>query len=145
MSLLIENSGLGGYYTELARILVFGKASSELADAFEFVREAQAKTAGRLVAGALGGDIFRAHNSFMTAGGAPPEARLYAHSQGYDLVERPLVRDDETMPLCESMNMAVHPSWGAPSKFAVICDNFIIHEHGPVERLHRTEQKIFEL
>lgn len=145
MSLLIENSGLGGYYTELARLFVFGKASSELTDSFEFVRKAQAETARGLVVGALGADIFRAHNAFMTAGGAPPEGRLYAHSQGYDLVERPLIRDDEDMALSAGMNMAVHPSWGSPSKFAVICDNFLIHPDRPAERLHCTPQKIFEL
>ena len=47
----------------------------------------------------------------MTRHGAPPELRLYGHSQGYDLVERPLLRDDETMPLAANMNMAVHPGF----------------------------------
>lgn len=145
VTLLIENTGLGGYYAELARQIVFGEPSSELADAFELVAQAQAQTAARLVPGASVGDIYRAHNAFMTAHGAPPEARLYAHSQGYDLVERPLVRDDETLALSADMNMAVHPSWGSPSNFAVVCDNFLVRANGPAERLHRTEQKLFAL
>lgn len=145
LSLLIENSGLGGYYTELARQFVFGKPSGELEDGFALVKEAQAQTARRLVPGASIGDIFRAHNAFMSTGGAPPEARLYAHSQGYDLVERPLVRDDETLPVAAGMNMAVHPSWGSPAMFAVVCDNFLVHADRPCERLHGTEQMLFEL
>ena len=43
-SLLIENSGPGGFYTEMARTIVLGKASNELIDGFESMKEAQAHT-----------------------------------------------------------------------------------------------------
>jgi hypothetical protein len=33
----------------------------------------------------------------------PPETRLYAHGQGYDMVERPLIRADESMWFEEGM------------------------------------------
>ncbi|HUZ67493.1 MAG TPA: M24 family metallopeptidase [Beijerinckiaceae bacterium] len=145
MTLLIENNGPGGYYAELARLIVFGKASAELEEAFACTKQAQAKTAANLRPGASPAEICQAHNAFMTACGGPPEARLYAHSQGYDLVERPLVRDDETMALQANMNMAVHPSWGSSTLFALVCDNYLVRDNGPAERLHRTEQKIFEL
>ena len=81
----------------------------------------------------------------MKSRGAPPETRLFGHSQGYDLVERPLLRDDETMPLAANMNMAVHPGFFKPTNFAFICDNFLIKEDGTVEHLHKSEQKIWEL
>ncbi len=61
----------------------------------------------------------------------PPELRLYAHGQGYDLVERPLMRADETMSIEADMNFAVHPSYETPSLFAVICDNYLIGLDGP--------------
>ena len=53
-SLLIENNGPGGMYTEIARTIVLGKASNEVIDGFETVKEAQNHTlrpdeAGRLV------------------------------------------------------------------------------------------------
>ena len=35
-TLLIENNGPGGFYTEIARTIVLGKASNELIDGFEF-------------------------------------------------------------------------------------------------------------
>jgi Xaa-Pro aminopeptidase len=145
MTLLIENNGPGGHYAELARTFVLGKASQELRDAFAVVVEAQKHTVKNLKIGAKPADIYASHNDYMKSRGAPPELRLYGHSQGYDLVERPLLRDDETMPLAANMNMAVHPGFFKPTNFAFICDNFLIKEDGSVEHLHKTEQKIWEL
>jgi len=145
MTLLIENNGPGGHYCELARTFVIGKASQELKDAFAVVVDAQKHTVGNLKIGARPADIYASHNDYMKSRGAPPELRLYGHSQGYDLVERPLLRDDETMPLAANMNMAVHPGFFKPTNFAFICDNFLLKEDGSVEHLHKSEQKIWEL
>jgi len=145
MTLLIENNGPGGHYCELARTFVIGKASQELRDAFAVVVDAQKHTVKNLKIGAKPAEIYASHNAYMKSRGAPPELRLYGHSQGYDLVERPLLRDDETMPLAANMNMAVHPGFFKPSNFAFICDNFLIHDDGSVEHLHKSEQKIWEL
>jgi Xaa-Pro aminopeptidase len=145
MTLLIENNGPGGHYAELARTFVFGKASPELTDAFAVVRDAQQQTAGNLKPGASCAEIYARHNDYMQSRGAPPERRLFGHSQGYDLVERPLLRDDETMRLAANMNVAVHPAFLSSTNFAFICDNFLIGGNGAVERLHKTEAKIWEL
>jgi Xaa-Pro aminopeptidase len=145
MTLLIENNGPGGHYAELARTFVLGKASQELKDAFAVVVDAQKHTVKNLKPGAKPSDIYASHNDYMKSRGAPPESRLFGHSQGYDLVERPLLRDDETMPLAANMNMAVHPGFFKPTNFAFICDNFLIKADGSVEHLHKSEQKIWEL
>ncbi len=145
MTLLIENNGPGGHYAELARTFVLGKASQELKDGFAVVVDAQKHTVKNLKIGARPAEIYASHNDYMKSRGAPPELRLYGHSQGYDLVERPLLRDDETMPLAANMNMAVHPGFFKPTNFAFICDNFLIKEDGSVEHLHKSEQKIWEL
>ncbi len=63
----------------------------------------------------LARDVAAAHDEFMTARGYGKEKRLYAHGQGYDLVERPLIREDETMALAAGMNLAVHPGFETPS------------------------------
>src|SRR5205809_4825061 len=99
MTLLIENHGPGGFFAELARTFVLGKASQELRDAFAVCLDAQKQTVARLKPGASPADIHAAHNDTMGSRKAPPELRLFGHSQGYDLVERPLLRSDETMPL----------------------------------------------
>jgi Xaa-Pro aminopeptidase len=144
-SLLIENNGPGGFYTEIARTIVLGKASNELIDGFESMKEAQAHTLRLLKPGASCADIARSHDEYMRARGLPAELRLYCHGQGYDLVERPLVRADETMAIEEHMNLAVHPGYETPSIFAVICDNYFIEAGGPGACLHQTPKQIFEI
>jgi Xaa-Pro aminopeptidase len=144
-TILIENNGPGGLYTELARTMVFGKTSQQLLDGFAAMKEAQDHTLSKIKAGALCRDIAAAHDEFMRSRGLPPERRLYCHGQGYDLVERPLVRADETMALAENMNLAVHPGYETDVIFAVICDNYLVEADGPSECLHKTEKKVFEL
>lgn len=145
ITLLIENNCRGGYYTELARTMVLGKASSELRDAFAVVVAAQKHTVGTLKPGAACPDIYAAHNAFMQSHGAPPEQRLYGHSQGYDMVERPLLRNDETIPIAANMCVAVHPGFPTKTNFVFICDNFLVHQDGSVEHMHKAEQKIYEV
>jgi Xaa-Pro aminopeptidase len=144
-TLLIENNGPGGFYTEMARTIVLGKASNQLIDGFESMKEAQAHTLRLLKPGASCAEIARSHDDYMRARGLPPELRLYCHGQGYDLVERPLVRADETMMLAQHMNLAVHPGYETPSIFAVICDNYFIESDGPGDCLHQTPKQIFEI
>jgi len=145
MSLLIENNGAGGYYTELSRTIVLGKASQELIDGSEIVKQAQAYTLGKFKPGAPCREIALAHDEFMKQRGVPPESRVYSHSQGYDLIERPLIRSDETMNLEKGMNMSVHPSYATSSMYAHICDNYLVEENGASECLHQTPKQIFEL
>jgi Xaa-Pro aminopeptidase len=145
ITLLIENNGPGGFYAELARTMVLGKASQELRDAFEVVRDAQKHTVGNLKPGASCPDIYASHNDYMKSRGAPPELRLYGHSQGYDLVERPLLRSDETIPLAADMCVAVHPGFPTKTNFVFICDNFLIHQDGTAEHIHKSAQKLYEV
>ena len=145
LSLLVENNGAGGFYAEIARTFVLGKASDELVEGLQMVSEAQKHTLGLMKPGTRCDDIFRAHNEFMKARNLPPENRLYAHGQGYDMVERPLIRDDETMSIEENMCMVVHPGYTTDKIFAVICDNYLITADGASECLHNTPKKIFEV
>src|SRR5471030_499498 len=103
LSLLIEINGPGGFYTEIARTVVLGKASNELKDGFEAVREAQDFSLGLIKPGVSCRDIHLAHNDYMEKRNLPPELRLYAHGQGYDMVERHLIRQDDDMILQRGM------------------------------------------
>lgn len=145
LSLLIEINGPGGFYTEIARTIVLGHASNQLLDGFENVREAQVHTLGQIKPGVSCRDVAQAHDDYMRARGLPPETRLYAHGQGYDMVERPLIRADESMCFEEGMCLAVHPGYETPEIFAVICDNYMVSAQGPGECLHKTEKKVFEI
>jgi Xaa-Pro aminopeptidase len=145
MSLLIENNGAGGFYTEISRTIVLGKASQELIDGFEIVKDAQQHTLRKFKPGASCREISVAHDEFMRQNRVPTESRVYSHSQGYDLIERPLIRSDETMNIEKSMNMSVHPSYATSSMFAHICDNYLVEQNGASECLHKTPKRIFEL
>ncbi len=144
-TLLIENNGPGGFYTEIARAFVLGRASQEQVDAVGNVIEARGNILKRLKPGVPCRDIWEAHNAFMRARGLPEEKRLNCHNQGYDLVERPLVRFDETMTVTENLNIACHPGYVTERNFAVLCDNYLIGPEGVSERLHKTAEEVIEL
>ena len=95
--------------------------------------------------GATCAEIFAEHNAFMQKRGMHKEPRLHCHGQGYDVVERPMVRHDEDMPLGTSMNIGLHPTFGNTRLFVTVCDNFLIGADGKIENLHNTPRKIFEL
>lgn len=145
MSLLIEINGPSGMYTEIARTMVLGKADQHLLESFEIVKEAQEYSLSQIKPGALAAEVAAAHDAWMVSHGFGPETRLYAHGQGVDMVERPLIRRDETMKLAEGMCLAVHPGFDDEKVFAVICDNYMVEAIGVSACLHKTEKKIFEL
>jgi Xaa-Pro aminopeptidase len=144
-TLMIEVNGPGGMYAEAGRIFFIGKAPSELKDAFEMAKETQRVTLKLLKPGADPGQIWRANNEFLTQKGFLPETRLYAHGQGYDLVERPAIRDDEPMKLKARMNITIHPIIGTERVWVWVCDNYLITETGVSECLHKTPQEVFEI
>ncbi len=145
VALLVEDSGPGGMYTELGRTCVVGKASAELQDEFAFALEARKFNLDLLKPGARCPDIFAAYNDFMRRHGRPEEKRLHAHGQGYDLVERPLIRQDEPMAIAQDMNIVVHPTYIRGHVLSWVCDNYLIEADGPSERLHHFPEAITEL
>ena len=143
--MLIENNGPGGFYGEIGRTWVLGKASQEMKDEFAFVLQAQKFTLELLQPGADPADIFARYNEFMRKGGRPQENRLYAHGQGYDMVERPLIRQDETLKVGPNMLFAVHPTYVTERTYSWVCDNWFVDDKGNVEALHKFPQQITEL
>ena len=145
IALLVEDAGPGGMYTELGRTCVVGKASAELKDEFAFALQARKFNLGLLKPDAPCKDVFAAYNEFMRNNGRPEEKRLHCHGQGYDLVERPLIRHDEPMKIQKDMNIVVHPTYIRGHVLSWVCDNYLIGPSGPGERLHRFPEAITEL
>ncbi len=145
VALLVEDAGPGGLYTELGRTCVVGKASAELKDEFAFALEARKFNLSLLKPGASCKEIFAAYNDFMARNGRPQERRLHCHGQGYDLVERPLIRNDEPMAIANDMNIVVHPTYIRGHVLSWVCDNYLIGENGPGERLHHFPEIVTEL
>lgn len=145
INVLLESNGLGGLWTEMGRLISFGKVPTETREAHEVCVEAQALTARMCLAGNSPAEIFAAHNRFMVEHGSEPEKRLHSHGQGYDAVERPFIRSDETMQLSGFLSVSIHPGYASRSTFATICDNYLFDAGNVGEFLHRTPKEIFEL
>jgi Xaa-Pro aminopeptidase len=141
VQLMIETNGPGGYYTQIGRTCVVGDIPLRMQDELELGLEAQRFCLGLMTPGARAADVWDAYNEFLRDHGRPEERRLHCHGQGYDLVERPLVRFDETMTIEAGMNVACHPGWLADDALAWICDGFLIGATG-AERLHAYPQAI---
>ncbi len=143
-ALLVEVDGPGGLYTEIGRTCTLGPVPQQLQEEFEFTLEAARFTLDRLVPGAKPAEVFAEYNDFMRAHGRPPERRVHCHGQGYDLVERPFIRFDETMEIRQGMNFACHPKYVHNGMFSWVCDNYLIGPDGPGPRLHSLPQQLFE-
>ena len=145
IALLVEDNGPGGMYTELGRSCVVGvKVPQEMKDELAFVIEARKLTLDLLKPGTPSKDVWDGYNAFMRKNGRPLEARLYCHGQGYDLVERPLVRSDEPMAIEVDMNIVVHPTYIHAGYLNWLCDNYIIGGNGPGDRLHQFPEEVVE-
>jgi len=140
-----ENTGPGGMFVHAGRYYVLGRAPQELTDMFGAMIDAQDFTAQMLQPGADCREIFAEYNAYMMARGFPPERRVHCHGQGYDNVEPPLARSDETMKIGKRMNIGIHPAVGRKDMFITSCDNFLVDADGKVERLHRTPREVIEL
>ena len=144
-SLLVENNGAGGYYTELSRIFVLGSAPPELVDAHAAVLDAQRFALSLLKPGSYARDIYAEHNAYLKQRSMPEERRLSVHGMGYDMVERPLIRDDEDMTIEEHMAIVCHPGILNERMFVHNTDVYLIEAQGPSQCLHGTPKQIFEL
>jgi Xaa-Pro aminopeptidase len=144
-SLLVENNGAGGYYTELSRIFVLGPAPQELLEAHAKVLDAQRFALSLLKPGALAKDIFAQHNAYLKARQLPEERRLSVHGMGYDMVERPLIRNDEDMTIEENMAIVCHPGILNDRMFVHNTEVYLIEADGPTQSLHQTPKQIFEI
>lgn len=144
-TLLVESNGPGGFYTEISRTCVLGKATTQMKEDLELIVEARNLTLKLLTPGASCREIWDTYNAFLRKHGRPEEKRLYCHGQGYDLVERPLVRLDEPMPIMKGMNITCHPTFIFNGSFNTLCDNYLVGESGVLGRLHQTPEKIYEI
>jgi Xaa-Pro aminopeptidase len=117
----------------------------ELEEHFELARELQKVTLDLLKPGADPKAIWEANNAFLRSKGHPEERRIYAHSMGYDMVERPGISHEETMKIQTRMNMAVHPAVVSEKAFGMYCENYLVMETGAPICLHQTPQKIFKI
>jgi len=140
--IMIEVNGPGGLYAEIGRTICMGDVPKSLQTVWDYAVELQDRTAELMKPGAKPEEIFDTHNKLLASKGYPLEARVYAHGQGHDILERPGICAGEKMTIKANMNIAIHPFVVAPNAFAFCCDNFIVTESGAV-RIHKTPREVF--
>ena len=109
---------------------VMRKAMEDQAKLMDFV-------AAESVPGASPADIFRRMNAMTAELGYDTEKRFSIHGQGYEIVDRPMWVEEETMTLQENMFFANHPRAGNANVWFCNTDNFVVKEGGSV-KLSRT-------
>ena len=107
--------------------------------------EVRERTLKQISVGQSCREIWDEYNSYMRKNDRQEERRLHFHGQGYDLVERPLVRMDEGMVLEKRMNLAFHPTYLRSGIFNTICDNYLIDAEGKIVRLHEYPEILMTL
>jgi Xaa-Pro aminopeptidase len=143
LNILIEVSGPGGFWAEIARAICVGSASKHLKDLTQISFELQERMAKLMKPGVKPEEVLDTHNKLLKAKGYPMEERLCSHGQGYDLVERPAIMPGEKMTLKANMFMAIHPEMiRSKEGYVFNCDNFLITRSGAT-RLNRTPREIF--
>jgi len=143
IGILVEAIDPAGYYTHLHRMACIGRIPEDLQKQFEDEKKLQALNLKMVKPGVDPMEMWKANNDFLRSRGYPEETRLYAHGQGYDLVERPSLQIGETMKIQEGMNIAVHPVVASNKATAILCDNYIVTRTGVSECLHKIPQDIF--
>lgn len=94
--------------------------------------------------GVTGRELNEVYNRYAAAHGIVPNGRFVGHSQGYDMMEAPVISPYEDMEMREGMMLAIHPELVRGGHFAICCDNFRVTKEG-AKRLSLTEQKVTEL
>lgn len=142
VTIMLEVSGPGGIYCELARTFCLGEPSLGLLNLYQVAKGAQKAVADAAKPGVTGRDLNQVYDTYVTAQGIEKNGRFVGHGQGYDMMEAPVICPREDMELKENMFLAIHPEVTRDGQFTICCDNFRVTKT-KAERLTRTEQKIF--
>jgi len=142
MAILIETNGEGGLWTEIARNICIGDPPKILLKAWEKIVVIQEELAKMYKPGVSAKELWDFQNKLLIEEGFPPETRLSCHSQGYDIVERPVIRPEEPMIIKENMVMALHPMPLTKEVFVDPCANYLITGSGGIV-MHKCSPEVF--
>lgn len=142
---LMETNGPGGFWGELGRIAVIGKATDSAKEHYAFAQKLQKVSLDVLKPGVKPLDMWNINNETLRNNGYFEEGRIYSHGQGYDMVERPAMDAIEKMEVAGNMNIVVHPGAVSKQGFGWVCENFLIKANGEKECLHKAPQKLYEV
>ena len=140
--ILVELAAPGGLWAGLGRTYSMGGPSQAMEKAWKDAVKLENDLAAMCVPGAKPGDIFLAGNRWLNEHGYAQEGHFYAHGQGYDIVDRPVFCEEETMTLKENMYFSMHPRCKNKDAAAICVDNFVVTKEGGRRLSHIPQELI---
>jgi Xaa-Pro dipeptidase len=141
---------LEGYFVQICRTLVVGKASDAQRRAFDIFREALEAGISAVRPGATAGDVARAENDVFRKYGlgdytTSKWTRVRGHGLGLFCDSKPHLLEDVDTPLVPGMALIVHPNTYHPEAgYLVLGDALVVTEQG-AEVLCKTPRELFEV
>ena len=138
-----------GYYTQICRTLVVGKAAADQQRSFEVFKNAADAALAMIRPGVTAGDVARAENDVFRDAGlgeycGPKFTRVRGHGLGLHFDETPAILEDEPLVLQAGMVFIPHPNTYNPwAGYMVFGDAVVVTETG-CEVLTRTPRELFE-
>jgi Xaa-Pro dipeptidase len=139
-----------GYFSQICRTLVLGKASAAQTKAFNVYHEAMEAGIATVKAGVTAADVARAENDVFRKYGlgdyvTSKYTRVRGHGLGLMCDLKPNILEDIDVELKPGMTIIVHPNTYNPDVgYIVLGDVVVVTETGH-ERLTRTPAKLFEV
>jgi Xaa-Pro aminopeptidase len=141
---------LEGYFVQICRTLVVGKANDAQRRAFDLFREALEAGIAAVRPGATAGDVARAENDVFRKYGlgdytTSKWTRVRGHGLGLFCDSKPHLLEDVETPLVPGMALIVHPNTYHPEAgYLVLGDALVVTEQG-AEVLCKTPRELFEV
>jgi len=141
---------IGGYFAQICRTLVLGRASLQQQRAFGLYLEAMEAGIAAVRPGAIAADIARAENDVFRKYGlgdyvTNKYTRVRGHGLGLFVDSKPQLLEDVDLPLEAGMVIIVHPNTYHPEVgYMVLGDALVVTESG-AEVLTRTPRVLFEV
>jgi Xaa-Pro aminopeptidase len=139
-----------GYFVQICRTCVVGKASAAQRRAFDVFREALEAGIAAVRPGATAADVARAENDVFRKYGlgdyvTSKWTRVRGHGLGLFCDSKPHILEDVDTPLVPGMALIVHPNTYHPEVgYLVLGDAVVVAEHG-AEVLSKTPRELFEV
>jgi Xaa-Pro aminopeptidase len=139
-----------GYFVQICRTLVVGKASDAQRRAFDVFRQALDAGIAAVRPGATAADVARAENDVFRKYGlgdyvTSKWTRVRGHGLGLFCDSKPHILEDVDTPLVPGMALIVHPNTYHPEVgYLVLGDSVVVTENG-CDVLTATPRELFEV
>jgi len=139
-----------GYFAQICRTLVVGRATAAQRRAFDVFREALAAGIAAVRPGATAADIARAENDVFRKYGlgdytTSKWTRVRGHGLGLFCDSKPHLLEDVDTPLTPGMALIVHPNTYHPEVGYIVLGDAVVVTQKGAEVLCRTPRELFEV